>query len=231
MVSEHRITIDIETIPDQRPGAADAARSRVAPPANYKDPVKIAAYIEAKADEAWRRTSLDGSYGEIIVIGYALGDDEPTAIYRDTLQPGSEKALLEGFWEMLDERLVPDPTWVGQYVAAFDLRFLWRRSVIHGIIPSRKLPINAPPWSREVADVSYMWTGERGRGVKLGDLAEILGLPTPKGDMDGSMVWDAFQEGRIGEIVDYCVGDVETARAAFLKMSFLPSMSAEVSDE
>ena len=220
-IGTHMITIDIETIPDQREGAAQAARSRIAAPGNYKDPDKIAAYIEERGEKAYRDTALDGSYGEIICIGYAIGHEPAEAIYRDSLDPGSEKNLIEGFWDMVDSQIVAMPRWIGQRVASFDLRFLWRRSVILDVPPSRVLPMDAPPWSREIADVSYMWTGDRGRGIKLETLAEVLGIEGCKDDMDGSQVWDAFLAGRIDEIVDYCVSDVEVARKAFYRMSFL----------
>jgi predicted PolB exonuclease-like 3'-5' exonuclease len=41
----------------------------------------------------------------------------------------------------------------------------------------------------------------------LDDLAKLIGFPGKLG-MDGSMVWDAFQSGRVAEVRDYCETDV-----------------------
>lgn len=213
----HLITLDIETIPDQRPGAEDAARDRISAPSNYKDPVKIEAYIAEKAAEAWRMTSLNGAYGEIICIGFAIGDDEPTAYWREV--GGDEAELLESFWQHIDETTTAGPTWIGHRVVGFDLRFLWQRSVLNGVPPSRPLPLDAGPWSREVFDTGYAWTGDRSRGIRLAELARIFGMEA-KSDMDGSEVWDAVQAGRIKDVVSYCMEDVRITRELYRRMRF-----------
>jgi hypothetical protein len=41
-----KIYLDIETIPTQRPEIQEHVKSNVKAPGNYKDPAKIAAYIE-----------------------------------------------------------------------------------------------------------------------------------------------------------------------------------------
>ena len=49
---------------------------------------------------------------------------------------------------------------------------------------------------------------------------KVLGFPTSKDEMDGSMVWPYFQEGRIDEICAYCMKDVELTRKVYYKMTF-----------
>lgn len=210
------ITLDIETCPDMRAGAEEAARSRISAPSNYKDPEKIAAYVAEKGAEAWRKTSLDGTYGEILMIGYAFGDDEPQVLRR-TLESGSEgeRYLLATFWDKVMEWAPPLPLWVGQRVGWFDLKFLFQRSVIHRVRPTRKIRPDMQPWGQDVFDVSYAWTGERSGGIKLDALAEALGLPSPKDIMDGSEVYDAALAGEYNAIAEYCAGDVRTAREIY----------------
>jgi len=214
-----RIVLDIETIPDQSEGAAERAASRITAPSNYKDPAKIEAYIQEKAADAWRRTALDGGYGEVVVIGFALDDEDATAIYRDPDSgPEGERRLLENFWSMIEEELVFSPKWIGHRILSFDLRFLWRRSVILRVPMGRPLPFGAAPWSKEVADTSYMWTGDRNGGIALVDLARILSIDGAKDGIDGSMVWDAIEDGRMQDVVDYCIKDVEITREAYYRM-------------
>jgi len=50
-------------------------------------------------------------------------------------------------------------------------------------------------------------------------LANILVIPSPKEDMDGSMVRDVYyEEGDINSIVTYCELDVITLAQVFLRL-------------
>ena len=46
--------------------------------------------------------------------------------------------------------------------------------------------------------------------MPLGVLAECHGLPSPKGDLDGSQVHGAYLRGELGRISRYCEFDVAT---------------------
>lgn len=62
-----------------------------------------------------------------------------------------------------------------------------------------------------------LWNMDRTRVQKLDTLAKVLGLPTSKDEMDGSMVWQYFQDGKIDEICKYCMKDVELTRKSVLQ--------------
>ena len=50
-------------------------------------------------------------------------------------------------------------------------------------------------------------------------MANILGIPSPKEDMDGSMVRDVYyEEGDLDRIVAYCELDVITLAQVFLRL-------------
>jgi hypothetical protein len=50
-------------------------------------------------------------------------------------------------------------------------------------------------------------------------MANILGIPSPKEDMDGSMVRDVYYEkGDLDRIVAYCELDVITLAQVFLRL-------------
>ena len=50
-------------------------------------------------------------------------------------------------------------------------------------------------------------------------MAHVLGIPSPKEDMDGSMVRDVYyEEGDINRIVTYCELDVITLAQVFLRL-------------
>lgn len=234
--------LDIETIPAQRPDVLEEIRSSckadleaalacVKAPANYKDADKIAEFCNAKRKElldaheaeveaAYRKTGLDGAFGQVCVIGWALDDDEP-----QTLVDMQEGPLLRQFAEALRDipaNEVFQTTVIGHNLAAFDLRFLSQRSIVNGIRPHPVIgrAAQAKPWEQDkVFDTMVQWAGVGGR-ISLDKLCRALGIPSPKGDLDGSKVWDYVQAGRLVEVSDYCRRDVQAVRSIHARMTF-----------
>ena len=241
---ETHLYLDIETIPAQRPDILadiraakqlelDQAIAAVRAPGNYgaeaaakwmteKGAAQIAdlrAGFEADVDEAYRKTSFDGAFGQICVIGWALNDDQPRTVHGL-----DERAVLRAFGESLDiPRSAHFSTCViGHNVAAFDLRFLAQRHIINGIRPPFVISkaAQAKPWEVEkVFDTMVQWSGVGSR-ISLDKLCKALGVPSPKGEIDGSKVWDAVQVGRLKDVADYCARDVDAVRQVHLRMTF-----------
>ena len=80
--------------------------------------------------------------------------------------------------------------------------------------------MTAKPWSDSINDTMLMWNPERERRISLDRLCKVLGVPTSKGEMDGSKVWDAYQAGEYEKIATYCATDVEATRKVFHRLSF-----------
>lgn len=222
--TQTRITLDIETIPDLREGAEQSALSRIKAPGNYRDQAKIDAYIAEKGAEAWRSTALDGSYGQLFCIGFALGNEEPVVLARSDIDdptPEDEFDLLDGFWGYVDESLTDAPTWIGHNILKFDLRFLWQRSVILGVPMRRRLPYDVSPFSTEVADTMTMWSGERTGGPSLDNLLDILRIPNPD-PIKGSEVWDHVERHEYKTVIEHCYQNVVGTREAWRRMALLP---------
>lgn len=237
---QRHLYLDIETIPGQSSLARDmiaddaaTEKAAVTAPANYKDPVKIAEYINARcaeidadADAKWRRTSFDGALGQVVVIGAALDDSKPvTFVASGWSSPEYEAAILHSFVGWLTLELTRNDELstviVGHYVSEFDLRFLRHRSIINGIRLHRVIAraCEAKPWETDkVYDTMVQWSGVKDR-ISLDKLCRALGIPG-KGDMDGSKVWDAVQEGRIAEVAAYCADDVRKVRDVHRRMTF-----------
>jgi hypothetical protein len=136
-----------------------------------------------------------------------------------------EKELLESFFSCLSQQLartdglVGMPTWCAHNGTNFDFRFLWQRCVINGVKPSVHVPYDAKPWG-DVIDTLYLWKGVKAAGGSLDAICRAFGIPG-KGDMDGSKVWDAVNEGRIDEVAEYCRDDVDKLRQIHKRMMFL----------
>lgn len=237
------ITIDIETIPAQRPdimadiretkqAELDAAIAAV----KYKKQETIDEWIanekpkqiqalrdsfDASVEEAYRKTGLDGSFGNVCVIGFAF-DDGPVQLISSL----NESSVLSAFNEALD----PIPSSeifktcvIGHNVVAFDLRFLAQRYIVNGIKPHPVIAraAQAKPWDIDkVFDTSSQWTGSASTRISLDKLCKALSIPTPKDGITGATVWDAIKEGRIEEVAAYCAKDVKATREAYKRMTF-----------
>lgn len=247
------LTIDIETVPSQLPevleeiradkqAALDLALASIRPPGNYKKQETIDQWLAEEApkqaqlltdafadevDAAYRKTSLDGAYGQICVIGLAVNDASAFTLCLGN-DWANEKGLLLEFADCLDS-IIPGnalftTTVIGHNVCGFDLRFLMQRAIVHGIKPHPCIQraAQAKPWeSEKVADTMVMWAG-LGNRIKLDKLCRVLGIPSPKGAIDGSKVWDAVQEGRITEVANYCAADVTATREIYRRLTFKP---------
>jgi hypothetical protein len=171
-------------------------------------------------DEAVAKTGLDGSFGRICVIGWAVDDEKPQTVYDAT----NEGAVLEDFaarlWVPPSDRHTT--CIIGHNVSGFDLRFLTQRFIVNGIKPPMVIAraAQAKPWeSEKVFDSMVQWAGVGGR-VSLDKLCLALSIPSPKGDLDGSKVAAYVAAGRIEEVAAYCRKDVEAARAIWRRMTF-----------
>lgn len=224
----HEIYIDIETIPDQREGAMDRVSEGVAPPANYKKQETIDKWWEeqgnAAKEEAYRKTALEGTYGQVACIGVAINDG-PVVTFTQVLD-GSEADVLRETLRFIKQKVGwehtgshPYLTWVGHNLVNFDVRYLWQRCVVNGVKPPLPLPIDAKPWDKGIFDTMTGWAGARGY-VKLATLCDALGIPVKQGDIEGANVWDAWQAGRYQGVAEYCASDVEATRAVYKRLTF-----------
>jgi hypothetical protein len=218
--------LDIESIPTQRDAVRDYLSTSlkdqllkdmesVCAPANYKDAEKIAEYcankkkalqdeFAGKLQEKIEATALDGSFGQVFCIGWAFDDGPVTSCYGM-----DESVVLTGFARAMSK--VPatklyQTTVVGHNVSAFDLRFLLQRHIINSVRPEPVITraAQAKPWEQEkVYDTMVQWAGV-GNRISLDKLCLALSVPSPKGELDGSKVWQWVQDGRHEEVSEYC---------------------------
>ena len=221
------IYLDIETVPDQREGALDAAKARVKVPANYKNVDTIAKYIDEHAEEEHHRTALNGGYGEIFCVSLAAQDEEVVTVER--FDPwdaeGSERSVLERLNKLVPTLLHNRRSYYIGHNIQFDLRFLFHRFVIHGVEPLFSLPYNEQPYRGAYYDTHYAWTGKTGDrsgkdGIKCKELAAILGIEQGANDIDGSEVWAAIQAGREDDVIAHCEADVRRVREVYKRLTF-----------
>lgn len=220
-----KLYLDIETIPSEDPAVREELAAGITPPGNMSKAETIAAWeVDKKpalVEEAIRKTSFDATFGRVCCIGWAF-EDEPAKTLITPVR--SEKALLTDFCNFVHTVAGKNESRievVGHNVS-WDLRFLLQRCMVHGVRPPLSLmaPMQAKPWGDSIRDTMLMWNPEREKRIKLDTLCRVLGVPTPKVDFDGSMVWDAYKAGEYEKIASYCKADVEATRAVFRRLSF-----------
>lgn len=217
------IFLDFETIPTTNPAVIAELAAKVKPPATHKKPETIALWEQnekpAAVELAVAKTSLDGTYGAICSAAYAF-DDGP--VHSEC--SADEGKLITDLYAAIREAMKGgrDLTVIGHNVVGFDLKFLWKRTVILGIRPA-PLPFRAKAWDKTVFDTMTQWDDDREKRISLDSLCSVLGVPSPKGELDGSQIAGAFAAGRFDEIAKYNAGDVEAVRNVYRRMTFQPT--------
>jgi hypothetical protein len=219
------LTLDIETIPTDDPEVIAEIAAGITHPKNISKAETIAKWEAeekpAAVAEAVARTAFDGGAGRIVCIGLAVDDGPAWSLCG----PDEHEVLIGAFYDMNHAQRAykgggsESVVVVGHNVADFDLRFLWQRAVVHGLRLPSCLPRSPKPWDKTVGDTMVMWNPSREKRVSLDRLCKILGVPTSKGDMDGSKVAEAAAAGEWDKIARYCEADVVATRACYLKMA------------
>lgn len=211
--------LDLETVPCDDPAIIAEIASTITPPGNYKKPETIAAWElgekKRAVEEAVARTSFDGGYGKIICACYAIDDGPVQTIQKHYSEHGIIRRVFEGV------ALFPAITFVGHNIT-WDLRMLYQRAVVHGIQPPAVLlkAMRAKPWDDCIADVMTIWNPERDKKISLDKLCKVLGIDSPKGEVNGSMVAQLYRDGEIEKIASYCKADVIAVRECYKRLSF-----------
>lgn len=210
-----RLFLDIETIGSDDPAVAKELEATITPPRTMTRAETIEKWkVEdrpALVAEAVKKTAFDGAWGRIICVGYAI-DEGPVR----TKHEGIEKQILVDLFHATSHL---DGAQVVGHNVTWDIRFLWQRAVINQVPRPRWLrsAVKAKPW--EIEDTMLLWNPDRERRTSLDKLCKALGVPTPKGDLDGAKVADYFKAGRIEEIAAYCAADVSAMRECHARMA------------
>lgn len=179
---------------------------------------------EETVDSIYARAGIYAEFGKIVCIscGVINGSGINKKIVIKSYYGEDEKALLLEFTEMLRKWAV-DPS---KFLCAhngkeFDFPYLCRRMIINNIsIPSILNTAGKKPWEVAHLDTMELWKfGDFKSYTSLNLLAHALGIPTPKDDIDGSMVGEVYwKERNLERIATYCQKDVVTAAQIYLRI-------------
>lgn len=156
-------------------------------------------------------------FGKIICI--SVGMFTPNGGFRVKSFAGHDEAiLLDEFSRMLSKRS-RDLILCGHNAKEFDFPYICRRMLVNGVRMPVQLQLHGKkPWEINHLDTMELWKcGDYKNYTSLNLLAAIFNIPTPKDDIDGSMVGHVYWvENQLDRICTYCQKDV-VATAQLLK--------------
>ncbi|MBS1667595.1 MAG: 3'-5' exonuclease [Bacteroidetes bacterium] len=176
-------------------------------------------------ESIYARAGIYAEFGKIICIscGFISGEGDNKRLTLKSFYGEEEKEVLLSFCGMLNRWATDNSKLLCAHNGKeFDFPFLCRRMIINGIkIPHSLNTAGKKPWEIPHIDTMELWKfGDYKNFTSLNLLAHCLDIPTPKDDIDGSMVAEVFWEQKdLQRIVNYCQKDVVTVANVYLRMN------------
>lgn len=174
-------------------------------------------------DEFYDRAGIWAEFGKVVCISvgyFKLNGDSKT--FRVTTFKGQEPQLLEQFKGLLEKHFgLAKHMLCAHNGKEFDFPYIARRMIINGIsLPYHLDLFGKKPWEVSHLDTMDLWKfGDYKNYTSLKLLANVLGIASPKEDIDGSMVRDVFyKDNNLDRIARYCELDVITTAQVFLRL-------------
>lgn len=216
---ENLLFLDIETVPETRTyEELDAVRQEL-----WAQKTRYQRKEEIGPAEFYENAGIWAEFGKIVCIsvGYFRWKGNQRH-FRVTSFWGVEDRILKEFRSLLEAHFSqPRHLLCAHNGKEFDFPYIARRMIIHGIpMPSKLDLFGKKPWEVPHLDTMELWKfGDYKHYTSLKLLACVLGIPSPKEDMDGSMVRGVYyEEEDLDRIVAYCELDVITLAQVFLRL-------------
>jgi predicted PolB exonuclease-like 3'-5' exonuclease len=185
------------------------------------------------SDSVYHNAGLFGEFGKIVCIslGYFSKQHDDWILKVKSYANRDEKDLLLEFADLLNKYFYSDHfRFCAHNGKDFDLPFICRRMVINSIPLPGILDITGlKPWEQKHLDTMELWKfGDYKSATSLRLLAECLKIPSPKDDIDGSMVGKVFwEEDNLERISTYCAKDVVTTARVLMTFKGLSFVTDE----
>ncbi|HNX54474.1 MAG TPA: 3'-5' exonuclease [Prolixibacteraceae bacterium] len=229
--SEDILFIDIETVPQQE----DFTKLSEQFQKLWEKKSSFFRSEEQNAADVYERAGIYAEFGRIICIsaGVIIQKNGERYYRVKSFHDTDEKKLISGFNDMLDKFTSNTAKKLCAHNGLeFDYPYIARRALINGLKLPKILDVaGAKPWEIKdrLLDTLQMWKfGDYKSYTSLDLLCAVFGIPTPKDDIDGSMVSQVYyKEGDIDRIIRYCEKDTLALANLFLKYKGEPIILAE----
>ena len=180
---------------------------------------------EFTAEQFYDRAGIWAEFGKIICIsvGYFVDVEAKKQLRVTSFFGDDEHKLLTEFKVLLDKHFAKkDNILCAHNGKEFDFPFIARRMIIHKIDLPKKLNLfGKKPWEVPHIDTLELWKfGDFKHYTSLKLLTSILGIPSPKDDIDGSEVAAVYyKEKNLQRIVAYCEKDTIAVAQILLRFN------------
>jgi predicted PolB exonuclease-like 3'-5' exonuclease len=217
------LVFDIETIPD-----TDGLKKLLdLPPETSAEDVANIAFHKRRQQNG--SEFLPHHQHRVVAISCALREGDSFRVWTLGAPDAPEQEIIQRFFDGIEKYTPNIVSWNG---GGFDLPVLHYRAMIHGIQAPRYWDMGEDDrdfkWNNYISryhmrhldlmDVLAMYSGRA--NAPLDQMAQLCGFPGKLG-MDGSKVWDAYKNGEIGAIRDYCETDVANTYLVFLRFQLM----------
>lgn len=175
-------------------------------------------------EELYEKAGIWAEFGKIVCIsvGIIKTRNDENQLRLKSFYGHNEKTLLENFAFLLNNHYNKDKHFLCAHNGKeFDFPYIARRMLVNEIKLPRILSTSGKkPWEVKHLDTMELWKfGDRKHYTSLDLLAHIFNIPSPKDDIDGSIVNKIYwEENDLQKIADYCQKDVITICKVFQKL-------------
>jgi predicted PolB exonuclease-like 3'-5' exonuclease len=217
------LVFDIETVPD-----VTGLRKLNGIGADVVDE-QVAAMAFQRRRQATGNDFLQLHLQRVVAISCALRDRDSFRVWSLGEPDDSEGRLIQRFFDGVEKYSPQIVSWNG---GGFDLPVLNYRGLMHGVHAARY-------WDQGEDDREFKWNNYISRyharhldlmdllamyqprgAAPLDQLAQLLGFPGKIG-LEGSQVWQSWQDGKIAQIRAYCEADVANTYLVYLRFQLM----------
>jgi DNA polymerase elongation subunit (family B) len=182
-----------------------------------------------------KKAGILAEFGKIICISTAFfyeNEEKQLALKMKSIYGNDEVEILSIFTDLCNKMQQHHRNFQfgGHNIKEFDIPYICRRLLINRLpLPECLQLHDKKPWEVKMFDTLNWWKfGDNKNYVSLHLLANVLGIPTSKGDIDGSMVQDVYyKEKNLPRIVEYCQRDVVVTANVILRFKDLPLLTED----
>ncbi|QQS31462.1 MAG: ribonuclease H-like domain-containing protein [Sphingobacteriales bacterium] len=193
---------------------------------------------EMSDDEYYfKKSGVYAEFGKVICISIGIfrfenKENETLTLRLKSFYGHNEAEILKPFFDLLSKSFSAEHFYLcGHNIREFDVPFLCRRAIVNSLSLPDILNVHTfKPWEQRLIDTMQLWKfGDYKNFTSLNLLTHILDIPSPKTEMDGSMVADIYwnEETGLEKIKNYCLNDVVALAQVWLRFHKKPLIKPE----
>tara|TARA_B100000795_G_scaffold266186_1_gene248993 strand:+ start:555 stop:1274 length:720 start_codon:yes stop_codon:yes gene_type:complete len=213
--------LDIETVPQEENWNSLSKTIQEL----FEQKTKYQRKDEFTSEQFYERAGIWAEFGKIICIsvGYFVDVEKNKQLRLTSFYGDDEHQLLSDFKVLLDTHFANKTNVLCAHNGKeFDFPFIARRMIVHQIELPKKLNLfGKKPWEVPHLDTLELWKfGDYKHYTSLKLLTSILGISSPKDDINGSEVAHVYyKEKDLQRIVTYCEKDTIAVAQILLRFN------------